>query len=217
MFEPSDDSRRPTLSERLRDAAVDRARRQGTVIDDVVLDENGVIDLRDASTHSQVGSSATEPASALAVTRGELHSAHDVSDLYATETETKARWWRPGHGRPDSARVAASPELAALTAIDEIDLGDERTDELGVDELGVDEPGVDEPVSHDTPPTVVVDRTEPPPVDSGGEPGEIVVARPTGTCPSCGGQGERDLFDPFSRTEYYSCNECLKMWQEPRT
>ena len=40
--------------------------------------------------------------------------------------------------------------------------------------------------------------------------------RPTKPCPQCGATGRRDLFDRFSQVEFYSCDECMNMWQSRR-
>jgi hypothetical protein len=38
--------------------------------------------------------------------------------------------------------------------------------------------------------------------------------RPTADCPKCMGLGRRDLFDRFSQVEFYSCDNCMHMWQQ---
>ena len=35
----------------------------------------------------------------------------------------------------------------------------------------------------------------------------------TAVCDRCTSIGQRDLFDRFSRTEYFSCDDCGHMWQ----
>ena len=64
----------------------------------------------------------------------------------------------------------------------------------------------------------VIDVTEPaaidhmPPVDATLADD---VGRPVAVCGHCGSFGQRDLLDRFSRTEYYSCDDCGHMWQQP--
>ena len=199
MHEPSPDPSQTTLSERLRDAAVDRARLRGDVIDEVSIDETGVIDLRIEPDPTTLGTSTTTLSPALAATQGGLDSVHDVSDLYAPEHETRRGWWR----RSESlSSKPASPLLAGLPAGEEIDL-----DELATSDT-VARDSVD-------PSTTAADRAAPTiaaPVD------ELDIrdrVRPTGRCASCGGRGQRDLFDPFSQTDYFSCDDCQTMWQAP--
>lgn len=38
--------------------------------------------------------------------------------------------------------------------------------------------------------------------------------RPTADCPKCMGLAHRDLFDRFSQVEFYSCDNCMHMWQQ---
>ncbi len=70
-----------SLSERLRDAAIERSRRRGYVIDSCVLGPDGVIDLR-ALDDSGVERPSARLAAALAGTIGGFDHDIDVSDLY---------------------------------------------------------------------------------------------------------------------------------------
>jgi|GEM_PF-6264546 hypothetical protein len=36
----------------------------------------------------------------------------------------------------------------------------------------------------------------------------------TAECPKCAALGQRDLFDRFSQVEFFSCNNCMHMWQQ---
>lgn len=193
----------PTLSDRLRQAAVNRAMARGDVVDDVVLDADGVIDLTVEDPPSP-GGNITQPPAALALTRGQVAADADMSDLYAPSVEENKSWWqrvrRPGSAAstPTLSRVPLSTEHHDSTSGPDDDQRDETTVVEAVDREIVVVPLV---VDDD----VEIDLTEP----------ETDEPRPKSECPDCGGVGQRDLFDRVSRISYYSCDDCFTMWQAP--
>lgn len=193
------------LARRLRNAAIDRTTTDAERVDDFVLDENGVLDLRELA-REDLGTSVADPAKALATIRGRLGDAHEVSDLY-DESEPEPPRWRFGlRGRANSgaetptgdsvpvippAPTKSMPPLSRLSMVPlagETDAADAPAD-TGVFEAGR--------------PTESVE----PEIDVRDE------GRPTANCPKCMGLGRRDLFDRFSRVEFYSCDNCMHMWQ----
>jgi hypothetical protein len=69
------------LAHKLRNAAIDRSTTDAERVDDFVIDEDGVIDLR-VLEGDPTGSSIADPAKALATIRGQLGGAHEISDHY---------------------------------------------------------------------------------------------------------------------------------------
>ena len=188
----------PTLSDRLREAAVRRAEARGDVVDDVVLDADGVIDLTVEEPPSP-GGSITQPPAVLASTRGQVAANADMTDLYAPTADEDKSWWqrvrRPG--------AAASPTLSRVPLSTEHDDGPtEQAD------TGVIEPEIVADTATVIVPSVVEDEPE---IDLTDPPSE--EPRPKSACPECGGIGQRDLFDVVSRISYYSCDDCFTMWQ----
>ncbi len=71
-----------SLSQHLRDAAIERARKYGDVIDSCVLGPDGVVDLR-VIDDSSIEAPSTRPASALSHTAGGFDSSDDIYQLFA--------------------------------------------------------------------------------------------------------------------------------------
>ena len=209
------------LARRLRNAAIDRTTTEAERVDDFVLDADGVIDLRDLD-RDRLGTSVADPAKALATIRGQLGDAHEVSDLY-DESEPERPRWRlglrarhaygediPSAVKPQSAPVVATPiptpepktpSLAPLSRLSMIPLAREA-ETKPVDDAATQ--NVDE-----APDTAVFPAGSiEPEIDLRDE------SRPTADCPKCMGLGHRDLFDRFSRVEFYSCDNCMHMWQQ---
>lgn len=76
-----------SLSERLRQAALERAQMSGQRVDDYVLEPSGVIDLREFERESA-------PAVDSAVTLPPLERAADIDDLYGKPLATSRLWKR---------------------------------------------------------------------------------------------------------------------------
>jgi len=72
-----------SLSQHLREAAIERASRYGDVIDSCVLGPDGVVDLR-VIDDSLVEAPSTRPAAALTTTVGGVGVANDVHELFDT-------------------------------------------------------------------------------------------------------------------------------------
>jgi len=70
-----------SLSQHLRDAAIERARRYGDIIDSCVLGPDGVVDLR-VIDDSSVEAPSTQPASALSHTAGGFENVNDINELF---------------------------------------------------------------------------------------------------------------------------------------
>lgn len=197
-----------SLSERLREAALERARLEGQVVDSYVLDSEGVIDLRELE-QEPAGTSVTQPAAALAETRGMIGEAAEVGDLY-DETFGARRWpFARREAAPAPPPVRTSPpevsrRSAALTNLSTLPLAHDSQPEVEPQpaapavEIRADEVTIDLTSTDDT-----ESRTD----DDG---------RPIRACPSCGATGRRDLFDRFSQIEFYSCDDCHNMWQVHR-
>ena len=80
-----------SLSKRLRNAALERARLDGELVDSYVLDADGVIDLR-VLDDDAVAAPASQPAAVLGQIRGHFGDAAEVDDLYVNQEWTKRRW-----------------------------------------------------------------------------------------------------------------------------
>ena len=89
-----------TLTGRLRDAALARAKRRGAAFDDFVLDETGVLDLRALDEAPPGERRASDPA-ALGEFAGKYGDTTTVIDLYAEENEKR-------RGRKLAATAAAT-------------------------------------------------------------------------------------------------------------
>lgn len=72
-----------SLSQRLREAAIERASRYGDVIDSCVLGPDGVVDLR-VLDDSLIEAPGTRPAAALITTAGGVEVASEIQQLFAT-------------------------------------------------------------------------------------------------------------------------------------
>ncbi len=198
MTEFPDEPVLPTLSDRLREAAVTRARACGDVVDDVVLDADGVIDLT-VEEPPNPGGSITQPPAALAFTRGQVAADADMTDLYAPPIENDKSWWHRIR-RPSGA--SSSPTLSGVPLSTEHDDSSTERDDTGVIEA-LDSDTVIVPSVVDEAPEI--DLIDP----------QTEEIRPKSECPDCGGVGQRDLFDQVSKISYYSCDDCLTMWQAP--
>ena len=203
MTEFPDEPVLPTLSDRLRQAAVNRAMARGDVVDDVVLDADGVIDLTVEDPPSP-GGNITQPPAALAFTRGQVAADADMTGLYAPPVEDDKSWWqrvrRPSGAAstPTLSRVPLSTEHDHDTTGSDDDSDDDNTALDALDSAVVVVPAVVDDAPE-------IDLTEP----------ETDEPRPKSDCPDCGGIGQRDLFDRVSRISYYSCDDCFTMWQAP--
>lgn len=232
------DKSNESLGRRLRHAAVERTDSESARVGDFVLDDDGVIDLRDFEDASADVSIAA-PAAALATIRGQLGDAAEISDLY-DESEGAPSRWRLGlrarrarrtdtpaakvsratpapTPRPSAAPVPTRrPPTIVPSRLSMIPLSP-STDHAP--------PGTVPEPTVEVPDTDVVEAeprtggffsaTRPAPVP---EP-EIDLRddeRPTAECPRCANLGRRDLFDRFSQVEFYSCDSCLHMWQKDR-
>ena len=200
------------LAQRLRYAALDRSHLDGEPVDDIVLDEDGVIDLRELE-RERGGVSIAAPAAALASIRGQLGEATGVSDLYDESEEPERRFWgfgrrvRHGSGRRTTASSAtptssnSTPTTARSTLLPQ---------ESVASTPAVDSAG---PISTDTGP-IKADHSETDVAPSTEPDIDLSEAdRPTEDCPRCAGVGRRDLFDRVSGAEYFSCDQCSHMWQ----
>lgn len=177
-----------SLSERLRAAALERAERSGQHVDGVVLEPTGVIDLREMAKDATRDVDKTVQLPRL-VGEGE-----PTADRPLAETPL----WRRLRPLPGT-----TPEPV-------VDLRDEPAVDL------TEAPAVDDPRPiADLPPLWEPTIVDPEPVEITGDAvidlADDVV---TAACDHCGGTGQRDLFDRFSRTEYYSCDDCGHMWQQ---
>ena len=202
------------LARRLRDAAIDRTATDAERVDDFVLDKDGVLDLRELE-HDALGTSAADPARALAAIKGQLGNAHEVSELY--DDSEPSRRWRVGRRTHPStdATVVPAPKTPAdrpatrpnppqpLNRLSTVPLtAKTNTDEAPADP---DDREILETTMHEGNPVAVSNEPE---IDLRDE------ARPTADCPKCAGLGHRDLFDRFSQVEFYSCDNCMHMWQQ---
>lgn len=211
-----------SLSDALRAAALERARRSGENIDGIVLEPSGVIDLREMA---RAAGRETDRRIKLPMLTGRA-----IDDRAPDESLTETALWRrlrPVTPQPDGTPIdldlttpeptgpAAEPELAELdpTLFDDLALTED--DVAGFENLTPtgDDPVLFEPVEID-----LTDRPEHPSVF---ERNDATLAdetgRPMAVCDHCGSFGQSDLYDRFSRTEYYSCDDCGHMWQQSIT
>ncbi|MFT5203829.1 MAG: hypothetical protein ACI9C1_003232 [Candidatus Aldehydirespiratoraceae bacterium] len=205
------------LKRRLRHAAVDRTIVDAERVGNFVIDADGVIDLRE-SDKDPAGASITDPAKALRSLRGRLGDAAEVSNLYDESELPKPRWrlgLRARHTfgatgtsvpttaatttativeesvetpRPQLSKVPISMEMAPPLV--DCTTTDDESEPAGEADTGVYEAGADEP-------TIQLDN----------------IAQ-TAECPRCAAPGQRDLFDRFNQVEFFSCNNCMHMWQQ---
>jgi len=201
-------SSKEPLAWRLQTAAIERTRGESERVDDVMLDADGVIDLRALDVERERGgASVADPAPILSSMRGQFGDAGNVGDLY-DETDEPAPKWRLGlrarHAYGGQVPSAEPPEPAAeplspiagplrpLSRISVVPLSSEmdEAEDTGVYSSGSLADAID------------------PEIDLRDE------GRPLSDCPKCAGIGCRDLFDRFSRIEFYSCDNCLHMWQQ---
>lgn len=204
------DQQREPLAWRLRDAALQRTDAASERVDDFVLDEDGVIDLRALDVERQRGAiSVADPAPILATMRGKFGDAAEVSDLYDTAEEPSPRWrlgLRARHAYGDQVPSAEPPPSVEHDETPAPVLPPAKPlSRISVVPLSSEMPEIDEePVATAAP---AIDAIEPEIDPRGNE-------RPTAECPQCAGLGRRDLFDRFSQVEFYSCDHCLHMWQQ---
>ena len=231
------------LANRLRNAALDRTHSGSEKVDeDFVLDPDGVIDLRELRANDD-GRSIAAPAPVLATIRGQLGDAAEISELY-DESDHVPRWrlgLRARHafgmgsnraaGTADVAAddtngdvtvdasvedapepVADLPRLSAVSdVIDlrpklaEVQLADDHTDEPHTDDEDAAE--ASDAATDDVEAEMAGDTIEA--LDDNED-------RPEAECPECLGVGHQDLYDRFSQMEFYSCDSCNHMWQQPR-
>ncbi len=231
--EDMDQSNEP-LARRLRDAAIDRTTTDAERVDSFVLDADGVIDLRDLE-HDPLGSSVADPAKVLATIRGQLGDAHEVSDLYDQSEPERPRWrlgLRARHAYGNdvpsamptptaSTTTVASPPAPPIAAPASVAMPEPATlpplSRLSMVPLTIEEtptPATDAPTSDVD--EVSVATTASPPVAESVDPDIDLRSedRPIANCPKCMGLGHRDLFDRFSQVEFYSCDNCMHMWQQ---
>lgn len=179
-----------SLSERLRAAALERAEASGQHVDGIVLEPTGVIDLREMvrDADREVDHSVELP---------KLPEPVDVESLERPLAE-QSLWRRLRPARP----VEVTPEPV-------IDL---RDDEPVLDLTAPAEPieAVLLDLDFDVDVSAPTDDPEPA-ADVSTSLDDVAV---TAVCERCGSMGQRDLFDRFSRTEYYSCDDCGHMWQQ---
>jgi hypothetical protein len=212
-----DQSNEP-LARRLHRAAIDRTVTDAERVDDFVLDADGVVDLREFD-RDPAGASVADPARVLAMIRGQLGDAHEVSDLYDDSTPNKPRW-RRGRRSGDSDGETAPPSTNSSIAAADLDAAMippspsfPLPSRLAIVPLATDAGGTDDETgatprdTHLSPARSMAESVEP----------EIDLRdenRPTADCPKCMGLSHRDLFDRFSQVEFYSCDNCLHMWQQ---
>ncbi len=82
-----------SLSDQLREAAIERALESGHVVDSCVLGPDGVIDLR-AFGDPDGDTSCTGPATALSQTLGGFREEVEVDDLYNDDIPGRFGWQR---------------------------------------------------------------------------------------------------------------------------
>jgi hypothetical protein len=200
------------LAQRLRYAALDRTHLDGEPADDIVLDEDGVIDLRELE-RERGGVSIAAPAAALASIRGQLGEAAGVSELYDESEEPERRFWgfgkrvRHGSDTPATASSATPTSSNSTPTTARSTLPPQESD---VSNATIDAAG---PIGADTEP-IKADRGEADVAPSTEAVIDLSEAdRPTEDCPRCAGVGRRDLFDRVSGAEYFSCDQCSHMWQ----
>ena len=188
-----------SLSDALRAAALDRARRSGHTLDGVVIEPTGVIDLREMARSA---SRETDHSVKLPVIAGYLQRIDRAPEPPLADT---ALWRRL---RPVSPDINEEPTAEAtpvdLAPLDLDDLLDDLDSMPPFEPLVIDLADVEEPPS-------VHERNGESPIDATLADD---AGRPVAVCVHCGSFGQRDLFDRFSQTEYYSCDDCGHMWQQ---
>jgi hypothetical protein len=211
------------LGHRLRNAAIDRAATEAERIDDYVLDEDGVLDLREFE-RDPIGASVADPAKALAGIRGRLGNAHEGSEPYDESEAPRSRWrlgQRTRHSPgeviprettelPRESQVPASREsqvpppreMPPLSRLSMVPPAQDAQPTPAVASDDAEVPG------NEVAPTGSIAESIEPETDLRDE------GRPTAGCPKCMGLGHRDLFDRFSQVEFYSCDSCMHMWQQ---
>ena len=175
-----------SLSERLRAAALERAEASGQHVDGIVLEPTGVIDLREM----------VRDADREVDNRVELPKLPEPVDERSWERPLaeQSLWRRLRPGRPDDTTPEPVIDLRDDEPTLELDAAAEPIEAVLRDlDFDVD---LTAPVETPAPADPVFD--------------EIVTA----ACDRCGSTGQRDLFDRFSRTEYFSCDDCGHMWQQ---
>lgn len=178
-----------SLSERLRAAALERAESSGQHVDGIVLEPTGVIDLREM------------------VRDADREVDHSVELPKLPEPVDESTWERPLADQSlwRRLRPVRPEETAPEPAIDL--RGDEPTIDLTAPAAPI------EAVLHEL--DFDVDFTapaaSPAPADDVRDLTDDVIV--TAVCDRCTSIGQRDLFDRFSRTEYFSCDDCGHMWQ----
>ncbi|MEM7139946.1 MAG: hypothetical protein AAF548_02875 [Actinomycetota bacterium] len=199
------------LAWRLQNAALERTQGDSELVDDVVLESDGVIDLRAFDVERRkAGASVADPAAALAGIRGRFGDAADVSDLYDRSEDPQPRWrlgLRARHAYGEQV-PSALPDPAAPEVVDDEPAATplEALTRISVVPLSTELPAQDDDTGVVTSESLA--ETIDPEIDLRDED------RPTSDCPKCAGIGRRDLFDRFSRIEFYSCDHCLHMWQQ---
>lgn len=220
MVEDMDQPNEP-LAHKLRNAAIDRTTTDAERIDDFVIDEDGVLDLR-VLDRDPTGSSIADPAKALATIRGQLGDAHEITDLY-DESEPEPPRWRLGRSRRETVvepTPKAAPKLDPTVSVPKPRPPLSRLSMVPLAEETA--PAADRPTQTEgetQAETVEIADTGVLPAGSIAESidSEIDLRdenRRTADCPKCMGLGRRDLFDRFSQVEFYSCDNCLHMWQQ---
>ncbi|GJM39537.1 MAG: hypothetical protein DHS20C19_29040 [Acidimicrobiales bacterium] len=200
------------LAWRLRNAAIERTRAASERVDDVVLDEDGVVDLRALEVErSAGGTSVADPAPILATMRGRFGDAAEVADLYDMSEDPAPRWrlgLRARHEYGDQVETSLpSPTVTEVAPVTP------ARRPAPLPPLSRIE-GV--PLSSELPEPAPAPTATPEPIAEAIEP-EIDLRdteRPVADCPQCAGRGRRDLFDRFSQVEFYSCDHCHHMWQQ---
>lgn len=203
------------LARRLRNAAIARTTTEAERVDDFVLDKDGVLDLRTIERDA-FGTSVADPAKALATIRGRLGGAHEVSELYDESEPEPSRWRLVARASttpatevrptPESPTVRPAPVVAPrpiLNRLSKVPLPSEPA----AAEAPAADTGVYEASAVPNGDGTDIDLRD---IDLRDE------ARPTANCPKCMSLGHRDLFDRFSQVEFYSCDNCMHMWQQDR-
>jgi hypothetical protein len=181
-----------SLSDALRAAALERARRNGHTIDGVVIEPTGVIDLREMARSA---GRETDRSVRLPFITGHRLRAEREPERPLTETAL----WRRLRPAADPAQDEATLDLTADQPI--VDLTLEDLDSLfeamvsTADDEVDDERTDDEVVSRDA--TLTDER-----------------GQPVSVCDECGSFGQLDLLDRTSGAEFYSCTDCGHMWQQ---
>jgi hypothetical protein len=202
------------LAHRLRNAAIERTATDAERVDDFVLDKDGVLDLRELERDA-LGTSVADPAKALATIRGRLGDAHEVSNLY-DESEPEPSRWAFGRRSRHTVVVDDAPSPAPRGSV--VPPAPAPPVRQPLSRLSMVPLAAEAPTASEEPDALVPD-TGVYPAASGDEPTDPEIdlrdeARPTADCPKCMGLAHRDLFDRFSQVEFYSCDNCMHMWQQ---